>query len=61
MKAIINKDICIGCSLCASICPDVFRMEGDKAVASVEQIPTQLIGCSDKATDECPVVAITIE
>ncbi len=61
MKAIVNKDTCIGCSLCASICPDVFKMEREKAIASVKQIPKEFIGCSEKATDECPVVAITIE
>ena len=61
MKAVVNVKMCIGCSLCTSICPNVFRMEGDKATTSVTQIPTESIGCSEKAVDECPVAAISLE
>ena len=33
MKACVDPDICIGCSLCVQTCPEVFKMETDKAVA----------------------------
>ena len=29
MKAIVDKDTCIGCGLCPSICPEVFDMDDD--------------------------------
>ena len=29
MKASINRSGCIGCTLCAAICPDVFFMADD--------------------------------
>ncbi|MBU3804700.1 MAG: ferredoxin, partial [Candidatus Cellulosilyticum pullistercoris] len=29
MKAFVDKDTCIGCGLCPSICPDVFAMDDD--------------------------------
>ena len=60
MKAKVNPDICIGCTLCVSTCPEVFRMEGDKAVAFVEVVPAKLVECCRKAVDECPVTAIEI-
>jgi ferredoxin len=33
MKAAVNKETCIGCGLCADICPDVFEIKGPVAVA----------------------------
>ena len=61
MKARIDPDICIGCELCVSTCPEVFRMEGDKAVTYVTAVPKNAEETCKKATDECPVTAIFIE
>lgn len=60
MKAIVDPDICIGCSLCAGTCPEVFRMEGDKAVVYAETVPDNLMDSCRRAADECPVAAIKI-
>jgi len=60
MKVKVNPDICIGCSLCVSTCPEVFRMQEDKAVAFVEVVPAKLSELCRKAVDECPVTAIEI-
>lgn len=27
MKAVVDKETCIGCGLCPSICPEVFSMD----------------------------------
>ena len=33
MKAIVDPNLCIGCTQCAGLCPEVFSMDGTLAVA----------------------------
>jgi len=48
------SDDCIGCGLCASTCPEVFGMEGAKAIVkSKKDAP-----CVKEAIESCPVDAI---
>ena len=61
MKARVDPDICIGCTLCTQTCPEVFRMEGDKAVAFIAVVPPGTEGTCKQAQEECPVNAIIIE
>lgn len=61
MKALVDQDTCIGCELCVETCPEVFRMEGDKAIAYTNPVPPEVEATAQKATDDCPVTAITIE
>jgi len=61
LKAKVDKDLCIGCSLCVSTCSEVFKMVDDKAVAYVGLVPKAAEDNCKKATDECPVTAIIIE
>jgi ferredoxin len=61
MKARVDPDICIGCTLCAQTCPEVFRMEADKAVAYVATVPRNVEDAARRAADDCPVTAIIIE
>ncbi len=61
MKARVDADLCIGCTLCTQICPQVFRMEQDKAVAYVTVVPEDIQDTCRQATDQCPVTAIIIE
>ena len=60
MKAKVDKDLCIGCSLCVATCPEVFKMEDDKAIAFVSVVPKAAEESCKKATDECPVTAIIL-
>lgn len=60
MKAKVDPDICIGCGLCTDICPEAFKMDGDKAVAYIEVVPKSAEGSCKKAAEDCPVTAITI-
>lgn len=60
MKAVVDPDVCIGCGLCADTCPEVYRMEGDKAVAFVTVVPNAQEECAKKGAEECPVEAIKI-
>ncbi len=62
MKPVVDKDTCIACGLCPSICPECFDMEDDgKAGAIVEDVPDGSIESAKEAEESCPVDAITIE
>ncbi|SMP02407.1 electron transport complex protein RnfB [Desulfurobacterium pacificum] len=54
----INQQICIGCGICADVCPkDVFVMCSEKAVV---MYPEKCNGC-DICVENCPVDAITMK
>ena len=62
MKAIVDKDTCIACGLCPSICPECFEMEDDgKAGAIVDEVPDGSEDSAKEAEESCPVNAISIE
>ena len=62
MKANVEKDVCIGCGLCESTCPDVFAIQDDgKAKAIVSEVQDSLEAAAVDARDQCPVSAINIE
>lgn len=62
MKACVDKDACIGCGLCESICPEVFQLN-DEGISEVivDEIPQDLIESAKEAEAQCPTAAITIE
>ena len=61
MKALVNKDTCIGCGLCVDVCPQVFSMEQDgKAVAKDMSVPLDIEASCRDAAQQCPVEAIEI-
>jgi ferredoxin len=53
----IDKDVCIGCGLCASVVPEVFRMDDDGLSEAYDQA-----GAAEEriqeAIDSCPVNCI---
>lgn len=62
MKAHVDKDTCIGCGLCPSVCPAVFDMDDDgKAESIVDEVPSGEEDSSKEAEDSCPVNAIAIQ
>lgn len=62
MKAVVDREACIGCGLCESVCPEVFELDGENiAVVIVVVIPQELEGSAIEAQYECPVSAITVE
>ena len=52
----INKEKCIGCGMCESICPEVFEM-GDDSKARVKK--QKEIPCVKETISNCPVQAIS--
>jgi ferredoxin len=51
----VDKNKCIGCGLCASICSEVFKMNDDN---KAEVVSNKDIPCVKEAKDSCPVDAI---
>ena len=64
MKAIVDKDTCISCGLCPSMCPEVFEMQDDDKAGvknDKNEIPEDVVSSAQEARDACPVDAISIE
>ena len=50
---------CVGCGLCARLCPDVFYMGEDGfAHAADKAVPRASVDAADAAYDDCPMAAI---
>lgn len=60
MKATINKNLCIGCGTCVSMCPDVFEMSDDHKSQVKENSDSSKCNLKDVAT-ACPASAISVE
>jgi len=62
IKASIDRDGCIACGLCPSVCPEVFRMADDGyAEVYVETVPEEVEDKAKEAEEGCPVSVITVE
>jgi len=61
MKVIIDKELCTGCELCVSSCPDIFEMDGDVAKVIVDVVQPAAEECVHQAAEDCPTTAIKIE
>jgi ferredoxin len=61
MTAIVDKEKCIGCGLCADICPQVFAMteDGNAEVITDLILPGAAASCR-QAEEQCPVEAISV-
>lgn len=53
----VDKNKCVGCGLCAGLCPETFRldMEGKSEVVS-----DKTTDCAKQAAAQCPVNAISV-
>lgn len=58
MSISVNKDICIGCGTCVSLCPDSFQIGEDGKSEVISQVDNE---CVHNAVVSCPVQAISIE
>lgn len=55
-KAKVDKKKCIGCGMCAEICPSGFELKNGKAC-----VKNPNADCVQQAADSCPVGAISVE
>ena len=61
MKVRVEEEACVGDETCVEICPEIFEMQGDVAVAKMEEVPEELEGTCREAAESCPVEAMVIE
>jgi ferredoxin len=54
----VNKDICIGCGACVSLCPSAFELNEDGKSEVVNQEGAE---CAKNAAQSCPVQAISVD
>ncbi len=68
-KIVFEKEKCIGCQACVSVCPAFWEMSDDGKVnlkegveedGSFTRVPEE-VGCNQNASESCPVRCIHIE
>ncbi len=64
MKVRVEEDQCVGDETCVEICPEIFEIQGDVAVAKIdpdEEVPDHLVESCKGEMNSCPVEAILVE
>lgn len=57
MKYKVDQDTCIGCELCTSLCPSIFKMDDNgKSVVYADSNED-----GNEAMESCPVQAISLD
>lgn len=56
----IDKELCIGCGACVSVCEEVFELKDDQKAHVKKGQEKSKSPCVKEAADSCPVDAIKI-
>ena len=59
MSVAVDKNLCIGCGACASLCPNGFKLGEEYGKA--EPISQEDTECAQNAAKGCPVQAIDVK
>ncbi len=59
-KVKIDKQKCLGCGVCISLCPEVFELKDGKSKIKEEVDLEKHKDCIKQAAENCPVGAIEI-
>ncbi|MGI5902034.1 MAG: ferredoxin [Desulfitobacteriia bacterium] len=61
MFAYVEKEACIGCGACPSICPEIFEMDEDGLAYTLrELVPEDQEDLAEEAAESCPTEAIIL-
>ena len=61
LKVVIDKPACCGYGLCAEICPDVYKLDGNGIVYVEDAIvPEGLEAQATEAAEACPQSALSV-
>lgn len=60
MKVSVDPELCTGCELCVSSSPDLFEMQGDKAVVKSAEVDAAHADECKETAQNCPVEAIIV-
>jgi len=59
VKAIVDKSLCTGCSICAEMCPEIFHLGADGLAEVTKE--GECSTCSmEEVVSSCPVNAIDV-
>lgn len=62
MKANVDRDKCISCGICATLCPEVFKLDDESiSVVIVDEVPKESESCAVQSQEQCPTDAITVD
>ena len=60
MEIRVEHDLCTGCGVCETICPEVFEMDGGASAAKDEMVPPEAEGFCLEAVWMCPNSALYV-
>lgn len=61
MKVTVDADLCIGCGVCESACPEIFRLAEDGiAYVLSDTVADEAYDDAAGCTEMCPTAAIAI-
>ena len=61
MRAIVDTELCVGCGLCCSTAPELFRMTDGGTAEGYAEVTDACRADFEEAADSCPVAAIRTE